>query len=135
MVWSHLVIIGVVVALAVWIWPSQKVAMPIRETILSVAQGQPVGDEAYFRGFLLNTGWHMAEAPPYGRYTLVAEVTNEQMVRDVAHVMLTIHVGERLYTQLCEATLNPNETKALECRDTGLASFTSRWARITLSTY
>jgi hypothetical protein len=104
------------------------------ETIVSVAQGQPVGNEAYWDGFRLNSGWHMAPDGKSGRYMLVADVTNTSDVPDVASVLVTIRVGERdLDLLACNASIGPAQTRPLLCADTGHSQFTSRWGRITIS--
>lgn len=135
--------------LAVWLWPpytadvTPLVKPPVAgpgvaapTTIVSVAQGEPVGSEAYFKGFRLNPGWSLAPTGDYGRYTLLADVTNETDSPDVASVLVRIRVADR-YTELlmCNVTVNPGETKALVCADTAQAQFTSRWSRITISTF
>ena len=139
------------VAVACFIWPPQEwdhskladaVRPPVAEagsavpqTIVSLAQGQPVGDEEFFKGFRLNTGWHLAPTGDYGRYTLVGEVTNIMDSPDTARVMVNIRVGDRdVEMLLCSVSLPGGETGALACADMGHAQYTSRWARITLST-
>lgn len=135
------------VALACWLWPPQtydvaplvrppvaEAGSPVPQTIVSLAQGQPVGGEEYFKGFRLNTGWHLAPAGDYGRYNLVADVTNVGGTPDTAHVLVTIRVAERdVEMLLCRKTLMAGETGALVCADMGHAQYTSRWSRITLS--
>jgi hypothetical protein len=136
--------------LAVWLWPtgtwpSAGVASSIRppvagpgpavpQTILSVAQGQAVGAEAVWDGFRLNSGWYLAENATSGRYDMVANVTNETDVPDVAGILVQIRVGERNADLLmCTAKLQAHETKEFSCAPTGHAQYTSRWSRITIS--
>jgi hypothetical protein len=140
-------LVMITVGLAVYLWPPQKfdvaplVRPPVTEagsavpqTITSVAQGQVVGDEAYWMGFRLNQGWHLAPAGDYGHYGLVASVTNQTDTPDVARVLVTIRVGERDSDLLmCMSELGPGETKPLSCAKTSHAAYTSRWSRITLS--
>lgn len=145
------VLVTAIVALACLLWPPQRrdsselasavrppvaeAGSPVPQTIVSVAQGQVVGDEAYFKGFRLNSGWHLAPSGDYGRYTLVASVTNIMDTPDIAHVIVNIRVGERdVEMLLCRKTLQGGETGALICADMGHAQYSSRWSRITLST-
>lgn len=141
------ILITAAIVLSLWLWPSTEydvtplVRPPVAEagaavptTIVSVAQGQPVGDEAYFKGFRLNSGWHLAETGDYGRYTLLADVTNIEDSPDTARVIVTIRVGERdVDLLMCRVSLEGGQTKPLICADTAHASYTSRWARITIS--
>jgi len=135
------------VGLAIWLAPPQEydvtpaIRPPVAEagaavptTIVSVAQGQPVGDEAYFEGFRLNTGWHLAQTATYGRYDLDATVTNVSDSPDIARVLVTIRVGERNVEMLmCRVSLSAGETGILMCADTHHADYSPRWSRVTLS--
>lgn len=136
------------IGLALLLWPAQNgnsspmvippsvaAGPPVPQNITSLAQGQFVGDEARFKGFRLNFGWSLAETADYGRFTLLADVTNEMDVADVARVLVKIRVANQdVEVLMCRVTLNPGETKPLICADTGHASYTSRWSRLTLST-
>lgn len=137
-----------VVLLAVAIWQplaydvSPAVVRPpvvlpgpaIPSTIVSVAQGQVVGDEAFWDGFRLDQGWHLAETGDYGRYTLVANVSNIQGEPATARVLVQVRVADRDFEMLmCRVTLEAGDSKPLICADTSHASYTSRWSRITLS--
>jgi len=139
-----LLVLGV--GLAVYLWPSQQydvtplVKPPVAEAgsavpqmIVTVKQGEAVGAEAYWKGFRLNTGWHLEEND-HGRYDLVGNVTNIEDAPDTARVLVQIRVGERDADMLmCRVSLEGGETKPLICADTNHAAYTSRWARITIS--
>lgn len=141
------VLITAVVLLAAWLWqPSLVDVNPaivpsaiepgpsVPETIVSVGQGQVVGDEAFWHGFRLDRGWHLAETGDYGRYTLVATVSNIQGEPATARVLVQIRVADRdIEMLMCRVTLEAGDSKPLICADTGHASYTSRWSRITLS--
>lgn len=140
-------IIMTVIGLAVFLWPPQEyditplVRPPVAEpgaavptTITSVKQGEAVGAEAYWKGFRLNGGWHLAETATYGRYDLVANVTNIEDAPDTARVLVQIRVADRdVDMLLCRVSLQGGETKPLICADTNHADYTSRWSRITIS--
>lgn len=137
----------IAVLLAAWLWqpsavdvsplvkpPMIEVGVAVPETIVSVGQGQVVGDEAFWHGFRLDRGWHLAETGDYGRYTLVATVSNIQGEPATARVLVQVRVAERdIEMLLCRVTLEAGDSKPLICSDTSHASYTSRWSRITLS--
>lgn len=141
------ILITTAIVLSLWLWQSPEydvsplVSPPVAEagsavpqTIVTVAQGQVVGDEAYWKGFRLNRGWHLAETGDYGRYTLVADVTNTMDTPDTARAIVQVRVADRDVDMLmCRVSLDPGETKAMICADTAHASYTSRWTRITIS--
>jgi hypothetical protein len=111
--------------------PVADAGMP--QTIADVAQGQPVGEEAYWKGFRLNAGWHLAPTANSGRYTLAGNVTNFEDSPASAQVLVRIRVADR-YAELllCEALLKGKETKTLSCVDVAHAQYSSRWSRIIL---
>lgn len=145
----HMVVLPIVAGIAIALlalWPQQSVNLaplvrpPVAEAgvpgqdIVSVARGQAVGAEAYWKGFRLNSGWSLVETANYSRYKMVADVTNESDTPDVAQVLVTIRIADRTTDVLyCKADLKPGETKPLVCAETGQLSYNSHWNRITLS--
>jgi hypothetical protein len=141
-------ILMVALGIAIYTWPSEKydvplvrppvaeAGSPVPETIVTLAQGQPVGDEEYFKGFLLNRGWHLAPVGDYGRFTLVGNVTNVDSSPDVANVLVRVRIANQ-YKELvmCHVSLAAAETKPLICSDLAHAQYTSRWSQIILQTY
>ena len=140
-----MVMIGV--GLGVWFWPPQTydvtplIRPPVAEaapavptTVLSVAQGQVVGDEAYFKSFRLEKGWHLLQNADYGRYDLDASITNVSDIPDTARFLVTIRVADRNVEMLmCRISVDAGETGKALCADTHHADYTSRWSRITIS--
>lgn len=143
-------LIMTVLGLAVYLWPPYtadvsplvkppvaEAGAPVPQTIVTVAQGQAVGDEAYWEGFRLNRGWYLAEnhiGDQPLEYGLSADVTNTMDVPDVARIMVQVRVGERnAETLYCQATLGAGETKPFSCQPSAHAQYTSRWGRITIS--
>jgi hypothetical protein len=143
------VIVTAGILLAVLLWPPQKYDVPgsalvrppvaeagaaVPEIILSVVQGQPVGDEAFWKGFRLTTGWYIT-SDANGRYDLEASITNLEDAPAVAQLIVVIRVGNRNQTLLCKAALEGMATRPVECGNTNMSGppFTSRWTRITIS--
>lgn len=136
-----------VVALAAFLWSPQTADLhpldrpeasepgpAVPTVVLSVAQGQVVGSEAYFKGFRLEQGWSLVQAGDYGRYTLDAEVTNISDIASTAQLLVAIRVGERnIETLMCRREVDPGNTLPLVCADTHHATYTSRWGRITIT--
>ena len=107
-------------------------AVPV--VVVSVAQGQVVGAEAYFKGFRLESGWSLVQAGDYGRYTLDAKVTNISDLTATARLQVSIRVGERnVETLMCRVEVEPGKTLPIICADTHHAAYTSRWGRITIT--
>jgi hypothetical protein len=140
------VIITAVVLLAAWLWqptvdvsplvrpPMIEAGAPVPEVVTSVAQGQVVGAEAFWDGYRLDSGWHLAQAGDYGRYTFIGSVSNIQGEAGTARLLVQVRVAERnIETMMCRVTLEAGDSKPLICADTHHASYTSRWSRITIS--
>lgn len=141
-----LVLAVVVLALFTWSpqpWDFKEPAGVVRspatpqQTIISVERGQAVGAEAYWDGFRLDAGWHLAETATNGRYELVANVTNILPPREtrIARVLVTVRVADRTMAVMrCSAMVRGTDSKPLVCSEFG-AQYSSRWNRITLETY
>lgn len=142
------VICFVLVTLSVWLWPRETVDLapfvspvtaqpgpPVPQQFLSVGPGQALGREAIFDTYRLEPGWQLARTADYGRFDLVARVTNFGDDTGIARVQAQIYNGEKMWEYLtCRVTLDPGETKLLICADTADRDYTTHWNRLTLYT-